>query len=89
MFSGEATRISTDFTYTTTALADIEQRVRGHFATHEELVVADFKDLLSVSRKHAMPLLEHLDRTGITARRGDARVAGRALTAAATGDAAS
>ncbi len=81
-FTGEATRITSEFTYATTALTDIGARIRAHFATREELVVGDFKDLLGISRKHAMPLLEHLDRAGLTARRGDVRVAGRALTAA-------
>ncbi len=78
-FTGEAVRVTTDFTYAAAALADLEHRLRAHFATHDELTVADFKDLAGVSRKHAVPLLEYFDRRGVTARRGDARVAGRAL----------
>jgi selenocysteine-specific elongation factor len=35
--------------------------------------VAAFKDLAGITRKHAIPLLEYLDRTGVTQRRGDER----------------
>ncbi len=34
---------------------------------------ADFKDVLPVTRKHLLPLLAHLDRVGVTLRRGDGR----------------
>jgi selenocysteine-specific elongation factor len=36
--------------------------------------VATFKDLAGVSRKYAIPLLEHLDRERVTRRAGDKRV---------------
>jgi selenocysteine-specific elongation factor len=35
--------------------------------------VAKFKELTGVSRKYAIPLLEHLDRERVTRRVGDAR----------------
>jgi len=38
------------------------------------LSVADFKELAGVSRKYAIPLLEYLDRTGVTRREGDERI---------------
>jgi selenocysteine-specific elongation factor len=44
--------------------------------------VAEARDRLGSSRKHVLPLLSHLDSIGITARRGDLRVAGRKLTSA-------
>jgi selenocysteine-specific elongation factor len=40
----------------------------------EKLAVADFKELAGVSRKFAIPLLEYLDRSGVTRRVGDYRV---------------
>jgi selenocysteine-specific elongation factor len=40
----------------------------------ERLAVADFKELAGISRKYAIPLLEYLDRTGVTRRVGDYRV---------------
>jgi len=37
------------------------------------VTVADFKSAAKVSRKFAIPFLEHLDATGVTVREGDAR----------------
>ena len=52
----------------TKLLADYK-RTRG-----ERLAIADFKELAGVSRKFAIPLLEYLDRSGVTRRVGDYRV---------------
>ena len=49
-------------------LADYK-RTRG-----ERLGVTDFKELAGVTRKYAIPLLEYLDRAGVTRRVGDYRV---------------
>jgi selenocysteine-specific elongation factor len=43
------------------------------------ITVAAFRDALGTSRKHAVPLLTHLDASGITRRRGDLRIAGPRL----------
>ena len=40
----------------------------------DEFTVADFRDRFGISRKYAVPLLEWLDRAGITRRDGDVRV---------------
>jgi len=40
----------------------------------ERFSVADFKDRFGLSRKWAIPLLEHLDSTGVTKRAGDDRL---------------
>lgn len=49
------------------------------FATHARIGVADFKDGLGLSRKHAIPLLEYFDSRGCTVRKGNDRVAGPRL----------
>lgn len=54
-------------------------RLRGLLAQYkrtrgERLAVTEFKELAGVSRKYAIPLLEYLDRTGVTRRVGDYRV---------------
>ena len=41
--------------------------------------VSVFREAAGNTRKHAMPLLSHLDGTGITRRRGDVRIAGPRL----------
>lgn len=52
-----------------TALLSAYKREHG-----QRLPIAAFKELAGVSRKHAIPLLEYMDRTGLTRRSGDDRV---------------
>ncbi|WP_457833119.1 SelB domain-containing protein, partial [Staphylococcus aureus] len=40
------------------------------------VTVAVVRDALGSSRKHILPLLAHLDATGVTRRRGDVRIGG-------------
>jgi len=74
--SGRAVRVTSDLYYPAARWGEIEARVRGHFAEKPALTMGEFKDLIQVSRKYAVPLLEHLDRLGITRREGDLRVPG-------------
>jgi selenocysteine-specific elongation factor len=41
---------------------------------HEAITPQEMKDLLGISRKYAIPLLEYLDAQRVTVRRGDRRV---------------
>jgi selenocysteine-specific elongation factor len=51
--------------------------VRRLLAAHPEgFTVAQFRDAVGSTRKHVLPLLAHLDASGITRRHGDLRVAG-------------
>ncbi len=45
-----------------------------YFKTHPAISVATFKDLLGITRKHAIPYLEHFDAVKLTRRQGDERV---------------
>ena len=45
----------------------------------EGFTVADFRDAAHNSRKHALPILNRLDTTGVLRRRGDLRIAGPRL----------
>ena len=45
----------------------------------EGVTVAAVRDALGTSRKHVVPLLEHLDTAGVTRRRGVLRVPGPRL----------
>lgn len=45
-------------------------------AQPDGLTVAEIRDLLSTTRKFALPLLAHLDGSGVTRRRDDVRIAG-------------
>ena len=55
------------------SLAEAVARLRQRLGGRAALTPGDFRDLLGVTRKHLIPLLEHLDRTGVTTRHGDAR----------------
>jgi selenocysteine-specific elongation factor len=79
LFLGRLARVSQEFTYTTRQLEDLRARLAKHFASKPTLTVADFKDVSGVSRKYAVPLLEHGDRSGWTVRVGDERRAGGKL----------
>jgi selenocysteine-specific elongation factor len=74
--SGRAVKVTSELLYPAPLWAEIERRVREHFARGSSLTMADFKGLFQVSRKYAVPILEHLDRTGLTRREGDVRVPG-------------
>lgn len=58
-----------------TALAKLSTLLAGYKRAHgERLPIAAFKELAGVSRKYAIPLLEYMDRMGLTRRSGDERV---------------
>jgi len=54
------------------------ERAKGmlldYLKLHTSITVPEFKDLLGVSRKFAIPFLEHFDSVKLTRRRGDERV---------------
>jgi selenocysteine-specific elongation factor len=49
-------------------------RLLEHLAQHASISVPTFKDLLGITRKHAIPYLEHFDQIKLTRRQGDDRV---------------
>ena len=75
-FLGRLVRVNQDLTYTAAQLARLRELLRDWFAAHDALTVADFRGFTGASRKFAVPLLEHSDRVGWTARVGDERKAG-------------
>jgi selenocysteine-specific elongation factor len=75
--AGEIVRLTPELSYASEQLEQLERRVVERFRDHPTLAVAEFKEMAGVSRKHAVPLLEYLDKRGITRRAGDERVPGR------------
>lgn len=71
--SGELVRVN-DLLFHRTALEGLRATLQQHKAQHgPKLDVGTFKDLTGISRKYAIPLLEHLDRLRVTRRSGEAR----------------
>jgi selenocysteine-specific elongation factor len=56
--------------------AEVVDHVKRSLAAHKgkRFTVPEFKEWTGVSRKHAIPLLEFLDRERVTRREGDTRV---------------
>jgi selenocysteine-specific elongation factor len=67
-------RLKGDIFYHTTVLGEIEQQLRAYLERHGEITAAAFRDLLNISRKYAIPLLEHFDNQRLTVRLGDRRI---------------
>jgi selenocysteine-specific elongation factor len=63
--------VGDDLVYLPEQIDDLIERVRE---MEDGFTVADFRDALGVTRKHAVPLLEWLDRAGVTRREGDVRM---------------
>ena len=63
-----------------TAVARAVATARSLLAVNPDgFTVSALREALGITRKHAVPLAEHLDREGVTRRRGDVRVAGPRL----------
>lgn len=84
-FLGRLVRVSQEYSYTARQLDALRVKLAAHFARRPSLSVAEFKDLAGVSRKWAVPLLEHCDRSAWTARVGDERRPGARLEKAGSG----
>jgi selenocysteine-specific elongation factor len=67
-------RVKEDLYYTPEVLAEIEQKLRAYLKEKKEISVIDFKDLIGVTRKHAVDVLEHFDAERVTLRLDNVRV---------------
>jgi selenocysteine-specific elongation factor len=76
---GHAVAINNEYLVATDAWHNLQGKLRDHFATESDMAFASFRELSGLTRKLGIPMLEYLDQTGVTVRRGDLRVAGPAL----------
>ena len=76
---GHAEAINNEYLVATDAWHNLQGKLRNHFATESDMAFATFRELSGLTRKLGIPMLEYLDQTGVTVRRGDLRVAGPAL----------
>lgn len=70
-------RVSDDLSYDPRALARVLELVREQLREQGQIDVQALKQRLDLTRKFAVPLLEYLDRIGVTRRSGDVRLPGR------------
>jgi len=71
---GVLTRIKDDIYYHTPALHEIQRRLVEYLQANQRMGAPQFKELVGLSRKYIIPLLEHFDSKGLTMRLGDERV---------------
>jgi len=67
-------KLTEDIVYHRTTLESIKKQIKGKFASGSKFGVAEFKELFDLTRKHAIPLLEYLDRERFTRRVGSDRI---------------
>ncbi len=74
--SGEIVKVTADFYFSRVAVDEMAETLK-RFAVNSSdraIDVAAFKEMLKISRKYAIPLLEYCDREKITRRDGDRRL---------------
>ncbi len=71
---GQVVQASDAVVFSAASFEKMVGQIRVFVDKHGEITVADVRDLFGTSRKYALALLEHLDKTRVTRRVGDARV---------------
>ncbi len=67
-------KLADDLVFHHTALESLRQLITAQKARTPKIDVPTFKDLIGVTRKYAIPLLEYLDQQRVTRRVGDERI---------------
>jgi len=67
-------KISDTLFFHAASITQLTNRLAEYRKVSERIDIGTFKDLTSISRKYAIPLLEYLDRERITKRVGDSRL---------------
>ena len=71
---GQIVRLSEDVLFDATEYESVKQEIVTFLGKHQTITVAQARDLLAISRRLALALLEHLDQERITKRVRDLRV---------------
>jgi selenocysteine-specific elongation factor len=71
---GKVVKVADDFFMHRKTVDEIKSKIRSLKSTQKTFSVADFKTQFGVTRKYAIPLLELLDREGVTRRMGNERI---------------
>ena len=70
---GHLVRVGDDLAFHAGAIVQAGAALHAAYTAEGPLTAARAKEVLGTSRKYALPLLEHLDRRGMTRREGDRR----------------
>ena len=74
--TGEIVKVTDEFYFAAAVIDGLAAKLRQRAAEtgNSLLDVAQFKEIAGISRKYAIPLLEHFDRTRVTRRAADKRI---------------
>ena len=67
-------RVKGDMFFHTESLREIEQGLKDFLKRNGAITPGEFKELFSISRKYAIPLLEYFDSKKVTMRMADKRI---------------
>lgn len=71
---GQLIQVNEDVLLQPEAYQAMRTAVIDHIKAQGQITLAELRDKFNTSRKYAVAVLEHLDQTGVTLRRGDIRV---------------
>lgn len=71
--SGELVEVNAEIVMTAESVKQATEMIRHHLRVHGPATTSDLRQMLGNSRRVAIPLLERLDRDGVTLRQGDKR----------------
>jgi selenocysteine-specific elongation factor len=66
-------RVTSELYFLAESIHTVRRALRDEFAGTSDITPAMFRDRFGITRKHTIPLLEYLDREGVTVRVGDKR----------------
>ncbi|MEE8546503.1 MAG: SelB C-terminal domain-containing protein, partial [bacterium] len=71
---GDVVRIKDDYFIHPDEHESLMKKVLDYFGENSEMAMANFREITGITRKWMIPLLEYMDRTQVTMRRGDVRI---------------
>jgi selenocysteine-specific elongation factor len=74
VYQGKIVKVRADMYFSSANIEQLKQTVKEQLVEKKEMLPADFKAVLGLSRKYMIPLLEYLDTIKLTIRTGDKRV---------------
>jgi selenocysteine-specific elongation factor len=74
VFEKEIVKIKGDLYFHKTIMEEVKEKVQEFLRERREMTPSDFKTIFNISRKYAIPLLEHLDEIKLTIRLGEKRL---------------
>jgi selenocysteine-specific elongation factor len=71
--TGQLVQLNEDVIFLPETYQEMRAAVISHIEGHGSITLAELRDRFNTSRKYAVAVLEHLDQTGVTIRKGDQR----------------